>query len=84
MATFSAAQIIDKTLKAKTQLNVYKLPNAIPANKIGIIQKGGAWYSFDFLGDDPKKCQGLETARQLLIDNPEWLEQLENQIKTLL
>ena len=41
MATFSAAQIIDKTLKAKTQLNVYKLPNAIPANKIGIIQKGG-------------------------------------------
>ena len=51
---------------------------------LGIIQKGGAWYSFDFLGDDPKKCQGLETARQLLIDNPKWLEQLEDQIKTLL
>ena len=41
MATFSASQILDKTLKAKTQITIYKLPNAIPANKIGIVAKGG-------------------------------------------
>ena len=49
MATFSAAQILDKTLKAKTQIVIYKLPNAIPANKIGVIAKGsivGTVYSY--------------------------------------
>ena len=62
---------------------------------LGIIRKGGAWYSFDFLTDTDKetdqetdqevpKCQGLEKARQLLIDNPKWMDKLSQQIQTLI
>ena len=52
---------------------------------IGIIRKGGAWYSFDFIeGEDKPKVQGMENVRQLLLDNPKWLKQLDNKIKTLL
>lgn len=52
---------------------------------LGIIKKGGAWYTLQFLNmDEPPNLQGLEKTRQALIDNPEWLEELNNQIKTLL
>lgn len=37
---------------------------------IGIIAKGGAWYSFDLDGEK-QKFQGTEKLRQFFVDNPE-------------
>lgn len=54
---------------------------AILGCDLGIISKGGSWYSFDFLGqEEPPKAQGIEKVRQKLIDNPEWQKQLNDKI----
>jgi len=37
---------------------------------IGIIAKGGAWYSFELDGEK-QKFQGTEKLRQFFVDNPE-------------
>ena len=37
---------------------------------IGVISKGGAWYSFEIEGEK-KKFQGTEKLRQFFVDNPE-------------
>jgi recombination protein RecA len=49
---------------------------------IGLINKGGAWYTLDFLNDEKGgKFQGTEKVRQFLIDNPKVYEQLYAEVK---
>jgi recombination protein RecA len=45
----------------------------------GLIQKGGAWFT---IGDE--RFQGRDNARQYLEDNPEFAQQLEDQIREAL
>lgn len=49
MATFSAAEIVGKTLIAKKQINVYSLPDDDKQYKIAVVKKGayvGTVYSW--------------------------------------
>ena len=49
---------------------------------IGLINKGGAWYTLDFLNDEKGgKFQGTEKVRQFLIDNPKVYDQLYAEVK---
>lgn len=48
---------------------------------IGLINKGGAWYTLDFLGDEKAKFQGAEKVRQFLIDNPKSYDDLYAEVK---
>ena len=47
---------------------------------IGLIHKGGAWYTFSSLPDSPK-FQGAEKARDFLLSKPEVYKDLWDQIK---
>jgi recombination protein RecA len=49
---------------------------------IGLINKGGAWYTLDFLGEQKQKMQGTEKIRQFLIDNPASFDKLCIDVKT--
>lgn len=40
------------------------------ASDMGLINKGGAWYTLDFITDEKIKLQGMEKVRQYLVDNP--------------
>lgn len=51
------------------------------ASDMGIIHKGGAWYTLTSLDDKPK-FQGTEKVRQYLLDNPKAYEDLVKSIKT--
>lgn len=51
------------------------------ASDMGIIHKGGAWYTLSFLEDKPK-FQGTEKARQYLSEHPETYQDLVKNIKT--
>jgi len=42
-----------------------------------IIKKAGSWFSYN----DTKLGQGRDAVKQLLIDNPELMTEIENQIK---
>lgn len=49
---------------------------------IGLINKGGAWYTLDFLEEEKKqKLQGSEKIRQFLIENPLAYKKLNEAIK---
>lgn len=48
---------------------------------IGLINKGGAWYTLDFLNDEKSKFQGTEKVRQFLIDNPKVYDSLYIEVK---
>jgi len=48
---------------------------------IGLINKGGAWYTMDFLSDEKAKFQGTEKVRQFLIDNPKIYDSLYLEVK---
>lgn len=48
---------------------------------IGIINKGGAWYTIDIDGET-QKFQGTEKLRQFLVDNPEAYNKILEQTKT--
>jgi len=50
---------------------------------IGLVQKGGAWYTFTTLDDSPK-FQGAEKARDFLVENKEVYETLAKEINTAL
>lgn len=50
---------------------------------IGIISKGGAWYTFTELEDKPK-FQGAEKARDFMVSNPDIYEALSNKVKEAL
>lgn len=43
----------------------------------GVLQKSGSWFSYD----TTKLGQGRESVKELLLDNPELLEELERKIK---
>jgi len=47
---------------------------------IGIIQKGGAWYTLTSVTDKPK-FQGTEKLRQYIVDNPAVYDSLLAQVK---
>lgn len=47
---------------------------------IGLIVKGGAWYSFDVDGEK-QKFQGTEKLRQFLVDNPKAYDIILSQTK---
>ena len=48
---------------------------------IGIINKGGAWYSFNIDGET-QKFQGTEKLRQFLVDNSEIYDKILEETKT--
>lgn len=48
---------------------------------IGLINKGGAWYTMSFLNDDKSKFQGTEKVRQFLLDNPSVYNELYEEVK---
>lgn len=50
------------------------------ASDIGLIHKGGAWYTLTSLEDKPK-FQGTEKIRQYLVDNPEVYQTLLASVK---
>jgi len=43
-----------------------------------IIQKSGSWYAYE----GTKIAQGREAAKRFLMDNPELMEKIEQQIKS--
>ncbi len=45
----------------------------------GVLQKSGSWYSYD----STKLGQGREAVKQLLLDNPELMQELEEKIKAV-
>ncbi|MBX7226796.1 MAG: recombinase RecA [Chitinophagales bacterium] len=47
------------------------------AVELGILQKSGTWYSYD----TTKLGQGRDSVKQLLLDNPGMMEELEAKIK---
>jgi recombination protein RecA len=47
---------------------------------LGLINKGGAWYTLSFMNDE-KKYQGTEKVRQFLIENPKVYEDLYVEVK---
>ena len=53
------------------------------ASDVGIINKGGAWYTLTFLEDKPK-FQGVEKVRQYLVENPQVYEQLVLSVKDIM
>jgi recombination protein RecA len=62
---------------------VYEL--AVLAVDLGLIQQSGAWYKFVFINsEDPPSVQGLENIKSKLLENPEWLTQLQDKIQKLL
>ncbi len=51
----------------------------------GLINKGGAWYTLDFIDMKPKiKLQGSERVRQYLLDNPEHYALLYSEVKKMI
>ncbi len=42
----------------------------------GVIQKSGSWYSYD----GSKLAQGRDSAKKMLLDNPELMDELEQKI----
>lgn len=53
------------------------------ATDLGIIDQGGAWYTFSTLEGKPK-FQGEEKARNFILSEPEMYQSLWNQIKEML
>ena len=47
---------------------------------LGLVSKGGAWYTMSSVEDKPK-FQGLEKTRQYLLDHPEVYEDLWTKVK---
>lgn len=50
---------------------------------IGVVSKGGAWYTFSDIEDKPK-FQGAEKARDFILGNPEIYEKLSTQVNEAL
>jgi recombination protein RecA len=51
------------------------------ASDMGLIHKGGAWYTITSVEDKPK-FQGVEKVRQYLLDNPAIYDSLYSLVKT--
>tara|TARA_B100001094_G_scaffold333293_1_gene410386 strand:+ start:1526 stop:2548 length:1023 start_codon:yes stop_codon:yes gene_type:complete len=50
---------------------------------LGLVSKGGAWYTMSEVKDKPK-FQGLEKTRQYLVDNPEVYNLLWNKVQEIM
>ena len=48
---------------------------------IGLINKGGAWYTLSFMNDDKSKFQGIEKVRQFLIENDPIYQDLYSEVQ---
>jgi recombination protein RecA len=48
---------------------------------IGLINKGGAWYTLSFTNDDKTKFQGAEKVRNFLIENKDVYQNLYAEVK---
>ena len=46
-------------------------------SELGILQKSGAWYSYE----GQKVGQGRDAVKQLLLDNPGMMDEIEAKIK---
>ena len=55
----------------------------ILGSDMGLIHKGGAWYTLNCVDDKPK-FQGTEKVRQYLVDHPEVYTQLVTSIKDMM
>lgn len=53
------------------------------ASDLGVIQKGGAWYTIPGVEDAPK-FQGVEKVRAFLLDNPKAYSKVHESVKELL
>lgn len=53
------------------------------ASDVGVISKGGAWYTIK-TGKDSHKFQGAEKTRIFLMENPEIAKEIENSVKNIL
>jgi recombination protein RecA len=58
---------------------------ATTAENLGLIEKAGAWYSIPMFidGDDPPKFQGLARLYNFLRDNPDKLDKLEAEVRSI-
>ena len=45
--------------------------------KAGVVEKSGAWFSYDSV----RIGQGRENSKRFLLENPEMMAKLENQIR---
>jgi len=45
--------------------------------ELGVLQKSGAWYSYE----GQKVGQGRDAVKQLLLDNPAMMDEIEAKIK---
>jgi len=45
--------------------------------KAGVVEKSGSWFSYDSV----RIGQGRENSKRFLLENPEMMEKLENQIR---
>lgn len=50
---------------------------------LGLVTKGGAWYTTAWL-DEPYKLQGMENLRDFLIENPHHYNSLQEKIKGMI
>jgi recombination protein RecA len=50
---------------------------------LGVIKKGGAWYTLESIKDKPK-FQGAEKVRLYLLENPDHAKQLDKELKQML
>lgn len=53
------------------------------ASDVGVINKGGAWYTIK-TSKDSHKFQGAEKTRLFLMENPEIAKEVENSVKSVL
>lgn len=51
---------------------------------LGLISKGGAWFTLFPNEENPIKIQGLNNLRNYLVEKPELLEKLENSYKEIM
>jgi recombination protein RecA len=56
----------------------------ILASDMGLINKGGAWYTLDYLKEEKPKFQGTEKVRQYLVDHPEAYDKLYIEVKNMM
>lgn len=57
------------------------------AENLGLITKSGAWYIIPSILNEekePRKFQGLDNTREFLINNPQELNRLEDEIRNIL
>ena len=50
---------------------------------MGLINKGGAWYTLDFVEDKPK-FQGMEKVRNYLLEHQDSYDKLYVEVKNMM